>query len=256
MTAVHFRSLRSPPLITVLPLVLLLSLLSPPRVAVAQSTSPSASSGASFSCTNVPSAPFNGAVSTVVPQLYYTFSCHTGYLLSGSSELHCVEVNQWDTVAPSCITIQEGGGCTTRSVTAQQIAQCLPNEMVVSGTVDCGAGFLMGSKPTSNMQGWYGTCSTGTTTTMPATVTASCCQFADDTFTRTPAGQLVNPNPSKYPVLPARSFLQNCDYYQSDANQAQIYVWGTLMYGVQCPVGKSVLAGGVVNGDLTSSPLF
>ena len=213
---------------------------------------PSARSGSG--CTSLPTPPANGSMTASSDgyQTTYTFSCNPGYLLSGTPSVTCT-YTQWTVNTAACISIQAGGGCTTRKVSSAALLQCQPNEMVVSGTVDCGStGAVLGSKPMPNMQSWYGLCAatTGDASVVPVTITASCCQIAADTFNRPPAGQL--PNPSQLPILPARSFLQNCEYQQGDSN-SQVY-FGNYYWGLSCPAGKSAIAGGLINPDTNVAP--
>ena len=103
---------------------------------------------------------------------------------------------------------------------------------------------------------------------MPSSIVISCCELAVDTFTRPPAGAFPNPPPpdtQPLPLLPAASFLQNCEYVASSnldvANQvfstgqtAQYDVVG--WYGVTCPAGKSAIAGGIIQNDVRTGAQF
>ena len=204
-------------------------------------------------CTTLPSPPGNGSMAVVSAFYQYSFSCNAGFLLSGTPSVTCLGLNQWSVNTAACISIQASGGCTTRSVAApSMLVQCQPNEMVVSGTVNCGGAGVLGSKPMPSMQAWYGLCSASAAdaSIAPVSVTASCCQFAADTFSRPPAGQL--PNPTSLPVLPERSFLQSCEYQQGDSYST---VLGGQQWGLSCPAGKSAIAGGVVNQDSSTAPM-
>lgn len=206
----------------------------------------------SFTCSNIPSPPFNGSMQTITPQQVYSFTCNVGYLLSGPSKIHCIGENQFDSVPPSCITIAANGGCQPRLTSNSHTAMCRANEMVVGGVVDCGSqSEVLGTKPLPNMQGWWGNCAGGSYT-VPITITATCCQYAVDTFTLPPAGQLSNIQ--NLPILPANSFLQNCECFAGDSTTTwNNGLWSE--YGIQCPYGKSAIAGGVIHNDAVTLSL-
>ena len=172
-----------------------------------------------------------------------TFYCNSNYYISGPPVSRCYQSSAspttyyWDH-APIAICMElHDSACRTITAAGVTEVACASNEMVVSGSGQCGAGqqnwnSVLWSAPSQSMQSWVVGCEDGS---LPTSLSVRCCKASVDSFARPPP--TVVAGTGSLPFTPSGNFFTNCSL-RATALNTQNY------RDVICPADQSVLTGG------------